>query len=271
MSTETTPSGFWSEYYPPNGGGPDTGLKLHVSASVRSAADVLSRVLPILAEMQIPFKHAANTQGLLELSTGQGGITQVGKCITAYPPDSETASALATLLHGATKGLSGPRIRSERAYAEASLVHYRYGAFSRRWLQLYTGRIVPARLDQDGALEIDDRLPSDRSASLQTTIMEDDGPPQRPDRHVLRDTYFRVERLYATCKGSTWLGYSTESRPDCLLIIKEAYALVMEGDDGLDASQRLENEAECLRKLASTGAVPVFIDFWREPGSAVLV
>jgi serine/threonine protein kinase len=271
VTTDIDSSGFWTMYQPTEGSIPEVGVKIHVSASVASAGDVLACAIPILTRIGVPFKHASSVAELVFLSSGKGGVSQIGKFLTAYPGNNEIAKKLAQRLHCATEALTGPRIRSEGAVAENSLVHYRYGGFSRRLLQLRTGRIVSARLGAGGALEIDDRSKATDAAFADRVAFTSVRERKPEGAHILRDKYFRVQELYRSAKGSTWLGFASGSPHEELLIIKEAYAYVMEGSDGLDARQRLRREAFCLKELIATGVTPIIRDFWEEEHAAFLV
>jgi hypothetical protein len=259
--------GIWSEYTPKDNTRLDTGFKLHVSAGVANAGDVLARTLPIITRMGVAFKHASTVRHLASLSSGVNGVTQVGKFLTAYPSHPQTARRLAYALHEATQGLEGPRIRSEAALFPDSLVHYRYGAFSPRWLQLPTGQIVPAREGLNG-LEVDDRAGSAPSG-IEVPFDGAQGPTARP--HVLHDRYICVQQLYHGPKGSTWLGISDGNSNGDLVVVKEAYAHVMEAGDGLDARQRLRWEAQCLIRFQDTGVTPKLEAYWEEERSSILV
>ena len=265
-------SGFWFSYAPAHEPLERVvGFKLHVSASRLSAAEVLQRALPILTRMRIPFKHACSADHLALLSNGRGGPSQIGKFLTAYPPDTETARRLADLLHEATKDLQGPRIPSEPEYCPGSLVHYRYGGFIARWIQLPTGRIVAAR-DGYGGLEVDVRdLFARPPTGTDDPFATKSGERTGLQNVLLRDRYIRVQRLHQSPKGFTWLGFDERAQDGGLVIIKEAFAYVMEGSDGLDARQRLRKEADCLHNLESTGLTPVLVESWEEGKSGFLV
>jgi serine/threonine protein kinase/rhamnogalacturonyl hydrolase YesR len=260
---------FWTEYRPSGQSLPETGLKLHVSASVGSAGDVLERCVPVLVKRRVPFKHASTLHELAFLSSGRGGITQVGKFLTAYPSHDATAG-LAAELHLATLGLTGPQIRSEQRYTDTSLVHVRYGGFTSRRLQLLTGRIVAARVTATGAVEVDDR--AEHSPPMADVVfpdrLRDDGESAS---HLLANRYVRVQHLHASPKGATSIAIDTKERGDSLVVVKEAYAHVMEASDGLDARARLRQEARCLESLAGTGAVPRPRDYWETADAAYLV
>ncbi|MGE5459866.1 MAG: hypothetical protein ACM3WR_04495, partial [Solirubrobacterales bacterium] len=89
---------------------PSQGWKLHVSATVGSAAEVLERTLPVLVAEGVAFKLAASPEVLAALNQGEGGLEQAGKFLTAYAADDEQAVRLAVALDEATRGLRGPRV-----------------------------------------------------------------------------------------------------------------------------------------------------------------
>lgn len=244
--------GTWTVYRPSGRYDAEVGLKIHISAGLGSAADLLDRVLPILARARYPFKHAATMQHLAWLSSGRAGVAQIGKFLTVYPPSSPDARRLAWALHQATTGLGGPRIAGDVPVTAGSLVHVRYGAFTERWLQLPTGRITTARRAGDSW------EPDEREAPT---------PVPRPagGRYVL------AQRLHASPKGSTWLGFRIDGDGDDLLVVKQAHAFVMEAADGADARSRLRHEAELLRTLAGTGVTPDLVDAWDEADLSFLV
>jgi hypothetical protein len=262
---------FWCVYEPSDVPRRDAGLKIHLSASISSASEILTRTIPILARMGIAFKHTATLEHLAFLSSGCAGVSQVGKFLTAYPPDDKTALELAHSLHAVTNDLKGPRIPSEPSLFPNSLVHYRYGGFSMHWLQLRTGRIVPARAGVSG-LEADVRAePAPVSLALESSFGDKTAARPQYDFRTLRDRYVRIQQLHRGPKGSTWLGFQKGAPESELHVIKEAFAHVMEGTDGLDARERLSREADCLTRLEATGVTPILIDYWEEEHSSFLV
>ncbi len=267
---------FWTSYSAPNAREASSGFKIHVSASIASAADVLLRAAPAFGRMGVPFKHASSLDRLATLSSGAGGATQVGKFLTAYPPDPETARRLADRLHELTQGLPGPRIASEQQLCPGSLVHYRYGAFVEQWLQLPTGRIAPARLGPRG-LEPDERGAGPGDGAPPSPFGAPTDGVDGETRTLLAERYVRMRPLHESPKGNTWLGFDQDSAPAedperrAMVVIKEAFAFVMEASDGLDAVRRLEREALRIRALQDSGLTPVFVDYWREVDRAFLV
>ncbi|MGH2599431.1 MAG: class IV lanthionine synthetase LanL, partial [Dehalococcoidia bacterium] len=123
---------------------PAQGWKLHVSATVASAADVLRATLPVLLSDSASFKLADSLAALSDLNEGNGGPSQVGKFITIYPNDDAQAVRLAIALDEATRGLAGPVIASDRQLQPGSRVSYRYGGFKQELMQTPIGEVLPA-------------------------------------------------------------------------------------------------------------------------------
>jgi hypothetical protein len=248
---------YWAEYSPPKQIGRDAGTKLHVSSSVRCAADVLAACVPLFRARGVAFKHVANLELLAHLSTGQGGRSQIGKFLTVYPADEAVAMVIAEELDAATVGYSGPRIPNERPFREGSLIYSRFGSFRRHWIQLPSGRIVPAVMTADG-LDIDDRTQTYTKAV-----------PNRS--RVLREKYVRVSRMFESPKGRTDLGFLDSDAGGDFVVIKEAFAHTMEDVAGRDAISRLRNEAACLATIACTRISPEFVDYWDDEHSSFLI
>lgn len=247
----------------------EQGLKLHLSAVPQTAEEVLQRAAPVLLEGNISFKFAATQFDLQNLLNGRGGLTQVGKFLTIYPPDSEEAVRLGLHLEQLTSDLSGPHIPYEPALGPQSIVHYRYGAFARFELQQDIGRIVHALKDPDGQLRLDDRS----SNNSRSDAFAEAGVPvwQRTYETVLRDRYLRLETLAENRKGLQCLGLDIGNPKLGAVVIKEAHAGVALDANGLDGRGRLENEACALRALKSCPRVPTFVDFWHAADKSFLV
>lgn len=105
------------------------GWKLHVSATIGSAEQVLAACAPVLVGAGCEFKYATTTEFLRQLNDIRATRGSSGKFLTAYPVDDEQFRDLAERLHLATCGLASPRILSDARLHPDSLVHYRYGAF----------------------------------------------------------------------------------------------------------------------------------------------
>jgi hypothetical protein len=149
---------FWKALRPQGYAERSQGWKLHISATVNSAPDVLARSLPVLLDTDAAFKFAGSLERVARLNARHTARGQSGKFITVYPASDEQAVELAEKLHRATSGLSGPYILSDRPYAPGSLVHYRYGAFVQRRKLSNDGMYSWLIFDPDGNPVPDQRL-----------------------------------------------------------------------------------------------------------------
>ena len=69
-----TVSKKWIQVVPSSASIPQQGWKLHVSAGLSSAGQILSRVLPVLLSEEATFKVAFSPEVLEELNEGRGAL-----------------------------------------------------------------------------------------------------------------------------------------------------------------------------------------------------
>ena len=241
------------------------GWKLHLSASQASAADVLRRALPVLLAEGASFKLTASYDELNDLNEGNGGLSQVGKFLTMYPDDELHAVRLAVALDEATRGLSGPRIPSDRPLRSGSLVHYRYGGFGDLFVQTRIGQIVPALRAPDGELVPDERRAryeppawaSDPFVAAGVAAIEAAGA-----RRVVGGRYLIVATLHESPRGTVLSAIDVTTPRTC--VIKHAHRHALVGRDGRDASDRLRHEMRILGRLAPDDRFPEPLDLIEE-------
>ncbi|MGH2346672.1 MAG: class IV lanthionine synthetase LanL, partial [Chloroflexota bacterium] len=243
---------------------PIQGWKLHVSANVVSAEDVLRRVLPILRAEHLCFKVARSRAMLHALNQAEGRLSQIGKFLTIYPNDDDQAVRLAAALDQATRELQGPAIPSDRALRRGSLVHYRYGGFSDQYLQTPLGEILPALIAPDGARVPDRRLtyyqaPEWAADPFSAAGFTDEGMEQS---RCVGDVYLIVTALHRSPRGMVYLAIDLRAGRRCIL--KRALPGAMLGTDGLDARDRLRHEARVLERLGQDPAFPTAYDLLQE-------
>ncbi len=226
---------------------PDQGWKLHVSAYVGSAEEVLRRALPVLLEGVSGFKVVSSIMQLGLLNEGRGGLSQVGKFITVYPGDDEEAVRLAVALDEATRGLDGPVVPSDRSLSPGSLVHYRYGAFTGKLVQAPSGQIQPAMAGPDGELVPDRRPLSYQAPEWTEDPFEAAGvvvEPEAPGR-VIGRRYLIMDTPHRAPRGSVHQVLDLEEMRGCILKQRRG-----------DSREYLRNEAEVLSRLAPDPRFP---------------
>ncbi len=223
---------------------PAQGWKLHVSATVGSAPEVLERSLPVLVAEGVPFKVAASPAVLVALNEGEGGLAQAGKFLTVYPADDAQAVRLAVALDEATLDLRGPRVLTDRELRPGSLVHYRYGAFRGR------------REDPDPPAPQADPFVAAGVAAAE-------------ERGAIGGRYVLVSTLHRSAGGSVHLAADLRLGRAC--VIKQAARDARVGPDGRDARDHLRHEAEVLPRLAPDARFPAVLDLLEEGGDLFLV
>jgi Protein kinase domain len=243
--------GYWRYSRRPQPDDPRQGWKIHVSATILSAAEVFSRVKAILRKYDALFKIPARPELLASLNAGLPDFSQVGKFLTIYPRSTIEAKALARELHLATRGLSGPRIPFDMRYRPNSLVHYRYGAFRRSsknpggLIRGPTGKLKPDKRGPGLAVPpwLEDPF---RSASKKSAR------PRGPIGLELLAYKVRSQRG----KGGVYEALDLSVSPARRVILKEGRRHGETDAHGKDGYSRVKQEARVLRSLRTAG-VPV--------------
>lgn len=116
----------------PKGVRRNEGWKIHVPATIRTAATTLAAIGPILEDSGQPFKGIADLTILKKMNIGLFGLSQIGKTFTIYPEDDDAAVDVAHQLRQVLHGLSAPHLHEEPSLFSEDRIFYRYGAFSGR-------------------------------------------------------------------------------------------------------------------------------------------
>lgn len=224
---------------------PTQGWKLHVSATVCSAAEVFGRAKPILRKHRALFKVPRRLEFIIALNAGLSEFSQIGKFLTIYPRSTDEALTFARELHRATRGLAGPRVPFDAPYRTNSLVHYRYGAFrtaARKAAGFIRG---PAGLQRDrrGPGQavpewLDDPFNPTRLKNRKTT-----GPLGRD--------YIVYKTITQRGKGGVYEAVDISVSPARVVMIKEGRRHGETDTEGEDGYERVRHEAKVLRRLHS--------------------
>src|SRR5262245_53052084 len=111
---------------------PESGWKLHISATILNAPAVLKKIAPFLIGRGVQFKAARTLRDIAKLNSGlYHGYSQIGKVITVYPQNEAEAIHLAAHLHKLTRRFTAPSVPFDLRFAASSNVYYRFGAFRR--------------------------------------------------------------------------------------------------------------------------------------------
>lgn len=272
VESDTDPGAAWVGVRHVDSTQPDQGWKLHVSATVASAEIVVRRAAPVLLAENASFKVAASIRALRALNSEAEGrsLSQIGKFITVYPNNDAQAVRLAAALDAATRDLPGPAIPSDRPLKRGSLVHYRYGGFANRLMQLPTGEMVPALQTPDGELVPDRRLPVYQCPAWAVDPFDAAGVAGEVSSlsPLIADRYLLVTTLHASPRGAVYLAVDIVEPRSC--VVKQARRAATGSVDGRDATHRLRHEAEVLTRLASDPRFPAVYNLIERDGDLFL-
>lgn len=233
---------------------PEQGWKLHVSATVLTANEVLARVGPALQSRGVLFKGPPSLHELNKLNSGLFyGYTQVGKCLTLYPRTDEETVSLAEVLHGLTRGVPAPVVPFDLRYREDGCIYYRYGAFTHQEIRNGDGTSTLALRDPGGRLVPDLRESQGSKPDWVSDPFAGAGDGPRPVESLLKTTYRVFRALRQRGKGGVYQAVDLSTRPPRLCVVKEGRRHGEPGWDGRDGYWRVKNERKSLRALGAAG------------------
>ncbi|WP_035799123.1 class III lanthionine synthetase LanKC N-terminal domain-containing protein [Kitasatospora mediocidica] len=267
--------GFWCHARPPGAVLPEQGWKLHVSTVPTHAARTLAACLPVLRRARVTFKFAADQAVLHQVVSARYEESGVGKFLTAYPADPRQCALLAEKLAEATAGMPGPGVSSDARWAPDSPVYYRYGAVRSEHRLDDRGGLVSVLTAPDGRRVPDPRhgyAPPAWAPELPRPVV-----PTRPGASSGRATRdglllagrFRVTGvLQRSSRGGVFT--ALDQQTGAVVVVKHVRPHIGATAFGTDARDVLRHEAQALRALGPTGAVPALVDLV-ELGEALLL
>jgi serine/threonine protein kinase len=256
---------IWFHCTSPRNSTPRQGWKIHVSATLANAREVMTRVAMRLFERQeADFKFAVDLSVLFLLNSKNWPRGGSGKFITIYPRDNHRFLELIDLIYSATRDLKGPYILSDHCYKDSATVFYRYGGM---WLNdavNVKGEHVPMLIGPEGTELPDERQPYPLTpdwADAVLPVTESQGPSQAD--HSLKNGRYKIEAaLSFSNAGGVYRGFDRESGNR--VVIKEARPLINATADGYDAVDLLKKEFRLLNVIADTGIAPQPLDLFQE-------
>lgn len=231
----------------------DQGWKLHVSASILKATEILERIGPILSRHDVLFKAPRTLRELDRLNSGIFyGYSQVGKFITVYPNSTRQAVSLAAKLHNVTRQMEAPAVPFDFRYRPGSNVFYRYGAF--KSFETSSREVEYVIRDPNGILVPDERSSITKPHWLSDPFQTNRKTIQKATPTSLLQTTFRVFRaLSQRGKGGVYQGLDVSVMPPRLCLIKEGRKNGEVEWDGRDGAWRIKHEGRVLAELSSRG------------------
>jgi hypothetical protein len=248
---------------------PNQGWKLHVSATVLTACDVLEACGPYLREHDVLFKAASDLKILARLNAGIFyGFSQVGKFITVYPRNAAAATALAAELDDRTRGYAGPPVPFDLPYRPGGSVYYRYGGFRLIEIVEPDGSRASAIQDPSGKLWTDRREPGHACPEWISNPFRLYETPLVPE---LRTDFLIYDALSQRGKGGVYQAIDIRTIPARKCIVKEGRRHGETAVDGSDGCALVESERHALEALRASGVpVPEVLGGFEAPGHSYL-
>ncbi|MEV4556312.1 class III lanthionine synthetase LanKC [Kitasatospora sp. NPDC049285] len=243
--------------YQPTAPLPDQGWKIHVSAGLHNASQILDTVRAYCFEHGVPFKFLRSPALVQTQNAKYASRGSSGKFMTLYPLDDTQLERCLTDLDTALDGAPGPYILSDLRWRNGPL-HLRYGAFTEQFCRNEEGELVLAFREPTGRLR-----PDVRRAVFEV-------PDWAPRPAVLAEALagaggnsvdafpYTVERaLHFSNGGGIYL--ARPSGGGAQVVLKEARPYAGLDQRGEDAVQRLGRERQVLEALAGVDAVPAVL------------
>jgi serine/threonine protein kinase len=261
----------WIYAHPRGPALPQQGWKLHISSYTSTAAETFRRALPPLVAEGVGFKVIGSLGWLAGLNRGAAGLSQVGKAITVYPRDEGSALEVAAALAAATRGMCGPRIPSDRAYADGDVLFYRYGGFGDLQMQTRLGDVVLALRNPDGTLVPDLRGATPYMPPWGNDPFQQNGlAAAHPLAATVAGRYRPVMTLAHSPAAVIQLALDVAVPRVCVL--KRAQTRPADHDiEADDGGLRLRREIDVLTRLSGQDVAPAILDVVENDHDLILV
>jgi serine/threonine protein kinase len=243
---------------------PLQGWKIHLSATVDNAREVLERVCSRLFRYKdVSFKFAVDYALLSLINSKNWPRGSSGKFITIYPPNNHRFLELIEELDKATTGIQGPYILSDHRYKSSRVVFYRYGGMRTQTVLSVRGEHIPVLTDPNGCVTPDQRFAYPVIPAWETPVL----PVERSDGKSsstlsLMDGRYTVETAIAfSSAGGVY--YARDNRTGRKVVVKEARPHINTTNE-YDAIELLKKEHRLLTVVADTRIAPQPLDLFQE-------
>lgn len=239
---------------------PDQGWKIHVSANLKNAEEILKIVTEIARDNYISFKFMKDKE-MLKLASQKpyprGGS---GKFMTIYPKDTDEFLRLLDILYEKLKYFEGPYILSDNRYKDCKVIYYRYGGLKGKFRVDRNGEYIPVILDTNGQW-IDDtrtpyfKIPINISDPVKQKIEND-------NKSYIKENYLIKKPLYFSNSGGIYEAIKLETKEK--VIIKEARPYTCMAAEEKDSIYFRKSEFKVLKKLEKYNVAPKPIELFKE-------
>jgi class III lanthionine synthetase len=265
----STPMDDWVVYTPDGLHLPPQGWKIHASATLDNAQQIVETIWEYCIRERVAFKFIRSRQLLLLRNMKYAARGYSGKFVTIFPVDEQQFERILNELGRALDGHESPYILSDLRWGEGPL-YVRYGGFTERSRVGPNGELEPAIEGPDGELVSDRRgatfqLPP--GVVLPTCLGAHLAARNRATTH---DLPYRLDRaLHFSNGGGVYGGVDTRTGEQ--VVLKEARPHAGLARDESDAVARLRRERDTLEQLAGLDVAPAVRDYFVAGGHHFLV
>lgn len=266
LASEPLPDGWsrsfdadWCHVVPPEAELPEQGWKIHVSATLVNAGDLLADVAKYCIDNALMFKFIRSAAVLLMRNSKYGDRSASGKFMAIYPTTDDQLAVVLQELDELVGGEPSPYILSDLRY-NAGPLYVRYGGFASLLAPDEHGRMVHCIRDPHGTLVPDERKPGFHPPSWV------DLPDCLADSLALRAAgtlkdfpYRPVRALHFSNGGGVYEAKHVETGDS--YIMKEARPMAGLDGQNRDAVERLEIEHAALDTLCGLPQVPAVAEY----------
>ncbi|MGW7415705.1 class III lanthionine synthetase LanKC [Streptomyces sp. NPDC054863] len=255
-----TALGEWTCIGPPEPEIPLQGWKVHVSATLDSADEVLDIVRDYCFAHPMMFKFLTSPTMLMLRNSKYGDRGSSGKFITMYPRDDEHLAVVLRELGALLEGREGPYILSDLRWKEGPL-YVRYGGFAARLSRQPSGETVHCIEDPEGRLVPDVRGPSFKPpAWVELPPVVAEALAERNSGGGLGAFPFKItQALHFSNGGGVYRAVDTRDQAEVL--VKEGRPHAGLDQSGDDAVTRLQREHDAMIALEGLAAFPKVLDY----------
>lgn len=242
----------YSRIYVPDD--PDQGWKLHISATILNAAEVLETTATFLKSQGALFKAPVSLREVKKINSGiYYNYSQIGKIITVYPQTNEQAVFFAEQLHLLTGKFPAPAVPFDFQFKPESSIYYRYGAFKTFELKDVDGSKILAIRDWDGNLIPDLRYAWQPHPEWVSNPFPSTSSETETSQTPLTKNYKVFRALSQRGKGGVYQAVDFSANSSRFCLVKEGRKNGEVDWDGRDGFWRVRYESHVLKILREAG------------------
>jgi tRNA A-37 threonylcarbamoyl transferase component Bud32 len=250
----------WLMYAPDGLRLPSQGWKIHASACLDNAEQIIEVIWEYCVRERIAFKFIRSRQLLFLRNMKYASRGYSAKFVTIFPVNEQQFEQILNELGVLLEGHASPYILSDLRWGDGPL-YVRYGGSAERFCVGANGELEPAIEDADGEL-----VPDLREAAFELpdgVVLPACLAPHLTARNsaTTTDLPYRFERaLHFSNGGGVYAGVDTRNGEQ--VVLKEARPHAGLARDERDAVARLGRERDTLEQLAGLDLAPAVRDYF---------